>query len=150
MVGGVRVSERKTTEFKMRVAESDKTAWQLAAEEEGIGLSEFARRAMNDRAGGGATSSRLAWVDREPYSSMMLVDYASHDLAMAKSRGESIEDYRLALHAVSTPEGEDFPVAQDVPTSSEVDLVDTLGPAIAAEVRGEEPKSWMFEARSGD
>lgn len=44
------VSERKTTEIKLRVTPAEKNAWQFAAEEDGVGLSEFARRAMNERA----------------------------------------------------------------------------------------------------
>lgn len=41
------MSERKTTEIKLRVTPAEKNAWQLAAEDEGIGLSELVRREMN-------------------------------------------------------------------------------------------------------
>lgn len=43
------MSERKTTEIKLRVTPAEKVAWQCAAEEDGIGLSELVRREMNTR-----------------------------------------------------------------------------------------------------
>jgi hypothetical protein len=41
------VSERKTTEIKLRVSPEEKTSWQVAADRREISLSELIRREMN-------------------------------------------------------------------------------------------------------
>jgi len=41
------VSERKTTEIKLRVSPEEKPSWQLAAEQREVGLSQFIRDCVN-------------------------------------------------------------------------------------------------------
>jgi hypothetical protein len=42
------VSERKTTEIKLRVSPEEKTSWQLAAEQREVGLSQFIRDCVDE------------------------------------------------------------------------------------------------------
>lgn len=135
------MSERKTTEIKLRVAESDKTSWQLAAEEEGLGLSEFARRAMNDRA-----KKAECWGYEIPvvvselvppgYAIIKNITDAQGLEGTPKAQENLAESVALAtLKAVISTPGDEDPSVAPVSTSGEVDRV---------------AKPWMFEARKGD
>lgn len=42
------MSERKTTEIKLRVTPDEKARWQIAAERRGVGLSELIRSAVQE------------------------------------------------------------------------------------------------------
>lgn len=124
------MSERKTTEIKLRVSPDEKTSWQLAAEEEQIGLSEFARRAMNDR----ARQSAECWDYEIPVVASEFVPPGFAVLTAQEYLAESVAFATLEA-VTSTPEDEDSSATQAVPTSGEADVV---------------AKPWTFEARKGD
>lgn len=145
------MSERKTTEIKLRVTPVEKAAWQLAAEDEGVGLSELIRREMNDwaaqrRPADGAsefisTNVRLAVGEFEPIAPK------SVPVGTVTTNG-LVEEGDIVRHV---PTGEVIPV---VPTSGDVDFVDDTAEAVAryGPLKSEKvvPKPWMFEARASD
>ena len=68
------VSERKTTEIKLRVTPAEKTAWQIAAERRGVGLSKLVRDCVqeslwaeqNQRRDGLAVTHDAVWIQQHP------------------------------------------------------------------------------------
>lgn len=125
------MSERKTTEIKLRVTPAEKSAWQLAAEDEGIGLSELIRREMNARA-----SQLHECLERRREAGI------SHERT-PEGIARSVET-AMSL-AGSHPEGDLFPIA---PTSVGNTTSQEDVPTSDAESRVAKP--WMFEARNGE
>lgn len=119
-------AERKTTEIKLRVTPAEKTAWQIAAEQRGVGLSKLIRDCVQES----------LWTEQnQRMDGSSLVDNAIR-LLQGPAPIESLLDAEgLEVLAASDAEVEDSPVEQAVPTS-------------AAESRVAKP--WMFEARSSD
>lgn len=121
------MSERKTTEIKLRVTPAEKNSWQLAAEDEGIGLSELIRREMNG-------------VAQKPSASLNAVPGDAWRYEFPVVVSDSVPPGYVAIKNLtdaqsSDAEGEDSSIEQAVPTSD-------------AESRVAKP--WMFEARSSE
>jgi hypothetical protein len=100
------VSERKTTEIKLRVSPEEKTSWQLAAEQREVGLSQFIRDCVEESI---QAPDPGAWHYEIPVTVSKLVPPGYAVLT-------NVTD---ALDA----EVEDSSVAQAVPTSGEANLV---------------------------
>jgi uncharacterized protein (DUF1778 family) len=122
------VSERKTTEIKLRVSPEEKTSWQLAAEQREVGLSQFIRDCV-------AESLRVE-AHRRPDASLS-EQAVGEAIVRLREIGAWNSGAVAALEAAPTSDAqvEDSSVAQGVPTSDVADVV---------------TKPWMFEARSGD
>lgn len=114
------MSDRKTTEIKLRLSPGEKTLWQLAAEQREVGLSQFIRDCVSESLRGSPSPQRLSTWDYVVTCGMPhVVDYLQAQTSAAR-------------------DDEDSSVEQAVPTSGGVDLVTSPR------------KSWMFEGTNGD
>jgi hypothetical protein len=123
------VSERKTTEIKLRVSPEEKTSWQLAAEQREVGLSQFIRDCVDESLRSGA------WYEEGEPESIGVPAQPLSPKTIKKLLAAGIELSTWCPLQTSDTRGEDSSVAQTVPTSDGADVV---------------AKPWMFEARSGD
>lgn len=122
------MSERKTTEIKLRVSPAEKTAWQAEAEQEGIGLSELIRREMNARA-------QITFLDPA-----VLVNNAIESLC---ERGAGDSGAVAQLEAIRDSDTK----ASVAPTSVSVSL---RGYVPTSGVAGSVAKPWTFEGRNSE
>jgi len=97
------VSERKTTEIKLRVSPEEKTSWQLAAEQREVGLSQFIRDCVAE------SLLSETWRYEIP---VVLDDRVPRGYAVLANVTDA-----------SDAEVEDSSVAQAVPTSGVADVV---------------------------
>ncbi len=71
------MSERRTAEIKLRIAPSEKAAWQAEADAEGVGLSELIRDTMNARrvqSGLAKVFDRSVFAERSEAATIELLD----------------------------------------------------------------------------
>jgi len=121
------VSERKTTEIKLRVSPEEKTSWQLAAEQREVGLSQFIRDCVQES----------VWAEQnQRMDGLALVDNAIESLR-ERGAGESAAVAHLESFKAGSYE---IPVVVDanVPPGFAVikNLTDAQGDSVA------EPTSW--------
>ena len=158
------MSERKTTEIKLRVSPDEKTSWQVEAERQGIGLSELIRSCVQ------ATILAAEW--NRQLDGTALVNNAIATLSDTEGEDSSIAPKTIPIGTVVSngvvgerdvvrdiTTGEIITVTA-VPTYGEADLVTRaaqpqiqrgshqVGTKPLSALR--QPKPWTFEARKGD